>query len=276
MRKLIYNEIFILIIILINVGVIYFHSFQVFTPYYLFFDTIDIVFTLFFCAEIIIKIQNYQSKNKLRSYLKDNWNKIDFFSVTLALPSLGILFSQHFELFAGFTALRSLRVFKFLRIIEYIPSGKEISKQMFKAFKSIAFIIFIFIIYSTIISLISVNLFKEYAPSYFNNAFDAFFTIFKIFSGDGFSDVVGEIESHCSIEFLYFTKFYFVFIVFTGSILGLSLINSIFMNQMSQVDEHIEDSEKDVLKILKAEMNSLKDQNAALMNEIKKIQKKEN
>jgi voltage-gated sodium channel len=276
MKKIIYNDSLILYVILLNVGIIYLHSFQIFEPYYLIFDITDIVLTLFFGCEISIKILDQKSNKKLKSYLKDPWNKIDFFSVILALPSIGILFYHHLELFAGFTALRSLRIFKFLRIIEYIPSGKEISKQMFKAFKSISFIIFIFIIYSTIISLISFNLFKEYAPSYFNNAFDAFFTIFKIFSGDGFSDVVGEIERHCSIEFLYFTKFYFVFIVFTGSILGLSLINSIFMNQMSQVDEHIEDSEKDVLKILKAEMNALKDQNAALMNEIKKIHHKEN
>ncbi len=270
MKKLIYNDKLILTIILINVGIIYLHTFSSLRNFYEIFDLLDVAFTLFFAFEISFKIKATTGKNRIQVFLKDNWNKIDFFSIVLALPSLGILFTNDLEIFAGFTALRSLRVFKFLRIIEFIPQGKEISKQMFKAFRSIAFIVFAFAIYSTIISLISVSLFKSSSPTYFQNAFDAFFTIFKIFSGDGFSDVVGEIEQHRSGGFIYFTKLYFVFIVFTGSILGLSLINSIFMNQMSQVEEQIEDTEKDILKTLKKEINELKRQNEAIINEIKK------
>jgi voltage-gated sodium channel len=269
MKKLFYDDKFILSIILINVAVIYLHTFSSLVEFYWIFDGIDVIFTLFFLLEISTKILDTPSKKKLPTFLKNNWNKIDFFSLLLALPSVGILLTRDLEIFAGFTALRSLRVFKFLRIIEYIPQGKEISKQMFKAFRSIAFIVFAFAIYSTIISLISVSLFKSSSPTYFQNAFDAFFTIFKIFSGDGFSDVVGEIEQHRSGGFIYFTKFYFVFIVFTGSILGLSLINSIFMNQMSQVEEQIEDTEKDILKTLKKEIDELKKQNEAIINEIK-------
>ena len=276
LKEIIYNEKTILIFILINVSIIYLHTFNSLIPYYNLFDYIDVAFTIFFSIEIFVKVQDQKAKHNLRHFLKDNWNKIDFFSILLSIPSIGILLIHDLEICAGFTALRSLRVFKFLRIIEFIPHGKRITRQMFKAFRSISFIIFAFMIYSTIISLISVSLFKNAAPSYFQNAFDAFFTIFKIFSGDGFSDVVGEIEQHHSGGFIYFTKFYFVFIVFTGSILGLSLINSIFMDQMSQVEDQIEDSEKDVMKILKAEMNALKDQNAALMSELKKIQNKEN
>lgn len=272
MRKFIYNDHLLLVCILLNVIVIYLHTFNSLHPFFQVFDYLDIAFTILFLIEISIKILDQKAKNKLRFFLKDNWNKIDFFSIILALPSVGILFTPDLEIFAGFTALRSLRVFKFFRIIEYIPNGKRITRQMIKAFKSISFIIFAFMVYSTIISLMSVTLFKSSAPSYFQNAFDAFFTIFKIFSGDGFSDVVGEIEQHHTGGFIYFTKFYFVFIVFTGSILGLSLINSIFIDQMSQVEDQIEDSEKDVMKMLKA----LKDQNAALMSEIKKIQNKEN
>jgi voltage-gated sodium channel len=220
-------------------------------------------------VEIATKIHDTPAKRKFKAYLNDNWNKIDFFSIILALPSLGIVFMPDLEIFAGFTALRSLRVFKFLRIIEYIPQGKEISKQMFKAFRSISFIIFAFVIYSTIISLISVSLFKSSAPTYFQNAFDAFFTIFKIFSGDGFSDVVGEIEQNSPGGFVYFTKIYFVIIVFTGGILGLSLINSIFMDQMLQADGKKEDLEKANVKKLFKEIDELKIQNERILDELR-------
>lgn len=265
MKSLVKNDKFILLVILINVGIIYLHTFTIFEKYYLIFDILDVIFTLFFTYEIVVKVKSTKSSNKLKSYLKDHWNKIDFFSVVLALPSVGVLFSHQLDFFIGFTALRSLRVFKFLRIIEYIPNGKQITSQMFKAFRSVSFIIFAFVIYSTIISLISVSLFKEYAPNYFQNAFDSFFTIFKVFSGDGFSDVVAEIELNASSEFLFFTKFYFVFIVFTGSILGLSLINSIFIDQMS-------DDEND--KAIKDDLQRLKEQNQQLMEKIDQLNEK--
>jgi voltage-gated sodium channel len=161
-------------------------------------------------------------------------------------------------------------VFKFLRIIEYIPEGKRISKQLFNALKAIFFIIFAFLIYSTIISLISLSLFKSSAPYYFSNAFDSFFTIFKIFSGDGFSDVVAEIELHSSIQFIYFTKFYFVFIVFTGSILGLSLINSIFIDQMNQIAEKNEKEELSEISKLRNEINDLKQLQEEILRKINK------
>jgi hypothetical protein len=165
MLKLLFSEKNLFAITLLNVVIIYFHSFNYFTDYYFYFDLIDASFTLFFVLEIIYKISNNFDKglkNKFRYYWNhDHWNKLDFISVVLALPSLGVLFMNDLELFAGFTILRSLRIFKFIRVIEFIPEGKRIGPQLVKALKAVMFIIFAFIIYSTIISLISVSLLKS-------------------------------------------------------------------------------------------------------------------
>ena len=239
-RKPIINDQILLILILLNVFIIYLHSFDSFKFYYDILDVIDVCLTIIFTLEITTN--NFQSsgrnfKEKFLKFHSDKWNKIDFYSVLLAIPSIGVLFVDDLEIFAGFTMLRTLRIFKILRVIEFIPEGKKISSKLLKALKGVFFIIVAFIIYSIIVSLISVTLFKSSGPSFFSNAFDSFFTIFKIFSGDGFSDVVAEIISNSSLEFGYFTKLYFVMIVFTGSILGLSLINSVFINQMSNFDK---------------------------------------
>ena len=94
----------------------------------------------------------------------------------------------------------------------------------------------------------------------------SFFTIFKIFSGDGFSDVVDLITANNSnIYFIYFTKFYFVFIVFTGSILGLSLINSIFIDQMTHANDEHNVDEKRGFAQLKSELEDLKKQNQEII-----------
>ena len=239
-RKPIINDRFLLILILTNTLVIFLHSFDGLKPYYYLLDILDVIFTMIFIWEISINIFQSSGVNvaeKFKNFHIDKWNKIDFYSVLLAIPSIGVLFVEDLEIFAGFTALRSLRIFKILRVIEFIPEGKKISSKLLKALKGVFFIIVAFIIYSIIVSLISVTLFKSSGPSFFSNAFDSFFTIFKIFSGDGFSDVVAEIISNSSLEFGYFTKLYFVMIVFTGSILGLSLINSVFIDQMSNFDK---------------------------------------
>jgi voltage-gated sodium channel len=227
---------------------------------------------MIFIWEISINI--FQSSGvtvaeKFKNFHNDKWNKIDFYSVLLAIPSIGVLFVEDLEIFAGFTVLRTLRIFKILRVIEFIPEGKKISSKLLKALKGVFFIMVAFIIYSTIISLISVTLFKSSAPSFFSNAFDSFFTIFKIFSGDGFSDVVAEIVSNSSLEFGYFTKLYFVVIVFTGSILGLSLINSVFIDQMSNSDEK---SEKE-LKSLEKKIDMLLKNQELLINELNEMKK---
>jgi voltage-gated sodium channel len=280
MLKLVFNEKNLFAITLLNVVIIYFHSFNYFSDYYFYFDLIDACFTLFFLFEIIFKISNNIDKGlsaKFKYYWKhDHWNKLDFISVLLALPSLGVLFMNDLELFAGFTVLRSLRIFKFIRVIEFIPEGKRIGPQLFKALKAVMFIIFAFIIYSTIISLISVSLYKSCAPKFFSNAFMSFFTTFKIFSGDGFSDVVDNITSNSrNIYFIYFTKFYFVFIVFTGSILGLSLINSIFIDQMTHANDAHDADEKKQFSALKAEIEDLKRQNQEIIDLLNAKNKKD-
>lgn len=269
MKKLFYNDRLIYLLIILNVIVIYLHSFELLNAYYFLFDLIDVVFTLFFCIEITVKIVTSNGKSKFKSYLQSPWNRIDFFSIILAVPSIGVLFISDLEIFAGFAALRSLRIFKLLRVIEYIPEGKRISKQLFKALKSISFIIFAFFIYTTIVSLISVTLFRHAAPLYFQNAFESFFTIFKVFSGDGFSDIVSVIQENSSVLFTSFSKFYFVGVVFSGSILGLSLINSVFIDQMNQVSNKSDKEETNQLNELKKELEDIKRQQEEILDALK-------
>ena len=272
-RKPIINDRILLILILLNVFIIYLHSFDSFKFYYAILDILDVCFTIIFTLEITINILQSQGNNFKEKFLKfhnDKWNKIDFYSVLLAFPSIGVLFVDDLEIFAGFTMLRTLRIFKILRVIEFIPEGKKISSKLLKALKGVFFIMVAFIIYSTIISLISVTLFKSSAPTFFSNAFDSFYTIFKIFSGDGFSDVVAEIVSNSSLEFGYFTKLYFVMIVFTGSILGLSLINSVFIDQMSTFDK----KEEEEINSLENKLDEILKNQELLFKEINEIKKR--
>jgi voltage-gated sodium channel len=274
-----FNEQLVLLIIFLNVGVIYLHTFDQFASWYLYLDLFDVACTLYFCLEIGFKIRSTKGLTlvqRFRNFHSDRWNRIDFYAVLIALPSIGVLFFNDLEIFAGFTLLRALRIFKIIRIVEYIPESKRIIARVVRAMRSVVFIIISFVIYSTIVSLVSVLLFKSSAPQHFNNAFDSFFTIFKVFSGDGFSDVVQDIQQHSSVPFVYFTKLYFVAIVFTGSFLGLSLINSIFVDQMASInqEEHAEEEEKmqKEIRYLKRKIKEMEAMQAEILALLKKKQ----
>ena len=127
MKSILQNEKLIFFLILFNLVVIYLHSFELFEPYYFYFDLIDICLTVFFSIEIAHSIFiNYKS---FSAYFKNNWNKLDFISVLISLPSILILFDSEVGILSGFIALRSLRIFKTLRIIEFIPGGKKLLKK---------------------------------------------------------------------------------------------------------------------------------------------------
>ena len=126
------------------------------------------------------------------------------------------------------------------------------------------------------ISVISVSLFKNIAPLYFNNAFESFYTIFKIFSGDGFSDVVGEIQAHSSEAATAFAKLYFVLIVFLGTILGLSLVNSIFINEMSTIVDEVDENNDKTVDYLKAQIEMLNTKQDVIMEKLNQLMEEQN
>ena len=268
MIKILHNERLIFNLIVLNIIIIYLHSFDSFESYFYYFDIIDVGLTTFFAVEICCSI--FIRYSSFSSYFKNNWNKLDFISIVLSLPSILILFDPDFKILSGFIALRSLRIFKTIRIIEYIPNGKKTSIKLLKAFKGITFILLIFLIYNTVISLISVSLFKNIAPNYFQNAFDSFFTIFKIFSGDGFSDVVNQIQINSNPMITGFSKLYFVIIVFSGCILGLSLINSIFINEMIAIEDDLKENDKS-MTTLKSKMDIIENQQKIILEKLDQL-----
>lgn len=269
MKKIFNNEKLIFLLIVINIIIIYLHSFNFFEAYYKIFDVLDIILTILFSFEITHSI--FIVHSSFSSYFKNNWNKLDFISVALSIPSIFILFDSDFEILTGFIALRSLRIFKTLRIIEFIPGGKKISKKLFSAFKGVTFILFTFVVFTTVISLISVSLFKKVAPDYFQNAFDSFYTIFKIFSGDGFSDVVTQIQNNSSVSATVFAKLYFVLIVFSGSILGLSLINSVFINEMNTIVDEVDENNDKSIENLKTQIKALNSKQDKIMEQLNRL-----
>ncbi|KAG0175172.1 calcium channel protein [Apophysomyces sp. BC1021] len=92
------------------------------------FDTIDIVLSLVFVVEVIIRIIAYGFIFPKGAYLRSPWNQLDFCVVLLNFIMIFVWPSQ---VPRGLTTIRSLRI---LRLIRYFTGIREIFADLFHAF----------------------------------------------------------------------------------------------------------------------------------------------
>jgi len=190
---------------------------------------IDSFFTLLFLAEVIVKINVYGWKN----YWQDGWNKFDFIITLVAIPSLMNLFVE-----TGFAtnillSLRTLRVFKSFRLLKFIPNINGLLKGIGIAVKTSFIVCIAFAILLLIISILASTIYGKIAPELFGDPGLSLFTVFRLFTGDGWSEIPTEIASNSSEFIGRTTRIVFAFLFFVGGILGLSLVNSIFVDALA-------------------------------------------
>lgn len=190
---------------------------------------IDNVITVIFVIEMIVKIKEF----KIRGYFSSNWNKLDCLLVLLSIPALiSWIFDLSLSSLSFFLIFRVLRVFKSFRFLKFVPGITDLIKGVQRALKTSVVIILGFCIYIFIIGIFSTYLFQNVAPEHFSNPLTSFYSIFKIFTVEGWYEIPEQITANADGTVSFFSKLYFVFILVTGGIFGLSLVNSIFVEAM--------------------------------------------
>lgn len=232
------NEYFILILILLNALVIFIQQFGVDS---LMLEILDITFTIAFVVEAILKIRTYH----IRAYFSDGWNRFDFILIVLSLPSLLALFiNTNIYDFSVFLALRSFRAFKAFRLIRFFPNIDHLMKSIKRALRSSYVIGLGFFILVFIVSLVSCALYKDVAPEYFHNPLQSIYAIFQLFSVEGWYEIPNLIAERSSPTAAAFAKLYFSLLLLIGGIIGLSLVNSIFVDAM--VEDNNDELEEEI------------------------------
>ena len=100
-----------------------------------------------------------------------------------------------------------------------------------------------------IVSLVTCSLYKTIAPEYFGNPLSSFYSIFRLFSIEGWYEIPDLIASRSGETIGFLTKFYFIILLLCGGIIGLSLVNSIFVDAM--VSDNNDDLQKEVNQLAK-------------------------
>lgn len=250
MKKLFTNDRFIFALIVVNVILLFLQESGVENNVL---NTLDALCTILFLIEMIVK----QQILGVARYWKQNWNKLDGTLVILSLPSLICYFIPTALLDVSFLlALRVLRVFRFFRLVHVFPNFKQITSACWRAVKSCFGIFLGFFIIVFIFALISSALFRNIAPDYFGNPLLSIYSIFQICTVEGWYEIPNAVAIGTSPFVGVLIKLFFILILIAGGIIGLSLVNSIFVDEMVSDNN---DELKKMVENLKHQLDEITD-----------------
>ncbi|MFQ3576496.1 MAG: ion transporter [Cytophagales bacterium] len=228
-KRIFLEDKIVLSVILLSAIVIFLHAFDQHPSFAKILEILDYVITLFFIIEVVVNIFEYGWKD----YIKSGWNKFDFFVVVASSPSLLFAFDDLNELgVEAILILRLFRIFKFFRFLRFVPGIEHLLNGIQRAIKSSVLVILAFFVFIVVLSIIGCVLFKHIEPENFGNPLISMYSMFKVFTVEGWYEVPDNIAEHVSPPTAFFVRFFFSFILIAGGIFGLSLVNSIFVDSM--------------------------------------------
>jgi voltage-gated sodium channel len=204
---------------------------------------IDKIILAIFVLEITLKLYAYGF-----SFFKGGWNVFDFSIVVIALlPASGVL-----------AVLRSLRIFRSLRLIKNVPKLRFIVESLFHSLPSLVWIFVLLALVFYVFSVIGTKLFGADYPQWFGTLAASMFTLFQIMTLEGWAEISREI-----MEEYPFANIYFILFILLASYTTLNIFIAIVVNTMAEVQQKV--SVEEVNKI----GTIIQDENEDLKNDIK-------
>jgi len=205
---------------------------------------------LIFLIEAIVKVIHYKPKG----YFSVGWNVFDFIIVIISLPSL----IGYFMPLPDTSIVMVLRLFRLIRLVKFmkfIPRMTMIMAGLGRALKASVFVMFALIFLNFLLALFTCHFYGEMAPQYFGNPLTSSYTIFQMFTVEGWNEIPIEVLKNSDNSwFSGITRFYFVLVVLFGGIFGLSLANAVFVDEMTMdnnqdLEAKIDVLQKDILEL---------------------------
>jgi voltage-gated sodium channel len=225
MKSILLKENNIILLIILNSIIIFLNGYS-FSPNinYLLSITDDAI-SFLFLLEAFFKIK----ENKW-NYFKSNWNILDFTLILISIPSIISIIYPITGDFSFLLIFRILRVFKLFRFFRFIPNIDDLLIGFKNALKSSILIIASFLIYILIIGLLSNYMFSY--SQYFSTPTNSLYSILKIFTLEDWYVFQEELSIGLPNWKSFMINLYFIFILISGGVFGVSLINSIFVESM--------------------------------------------
>ena len=229
-RDLVVSDFTVIFFIVSNVVAVFLSPiFPKDTFWYSIIERIDLFCVIYFITEAVLKIY----RDSWKDYIKRGWNRFDFFIVIFSLPVLlqPFLDIHNFEFFM---VLRLGRLFRLFRVMQFIPNINHLTVGIVRALKASIAVLLAIIINNVIFALGGTIFFGDIVPEYFENPFISVYSIFKVFTVEGWYEIPDLIAEKTDSVFLAaWARLYFISAVLIGGLLGLSLANAVFIDEMT-------------------------------------------
>lgn len=193
----------------LNVGL---KTYNLSADYLYFFAIVDILITLFFVLEIIIRF--FSTENK-RDFFKSGWNIFDMIIVIGSLiPTTG----------SSILLGRLLRVFRVLRLVSMVPELRLLVNALIKAIPRMGYILLLMFVIFYIYGAVGSILFGTINSILWGDVSIAMLTLFRIATFEDWTDVMYETMDVYPMSWLYYLSFiFFTAFIFLNMMVGTVL-----------------------------------------------------
>ena len=219
----------------------------------------DAACTIIFITEMAVKHREYG----VRGYWSNGWNRMDGILVILSIPSLINVFAPTMaSRLSVLLVLRVLRVLRFFRVMHFFPNFAKVVKGFKVAMRQSYGVLLSFFVVIVVFGLLNCSLFQDADPEHFSTPLRSIYSVFQICTVEGWYDIPNAVADYygSSVILPHIIRIYFIVLLIMGGIIGMSFINSIF------VDAMVADNNDDIEKQLESLQNSV--------NEIKELVRK--
>lgn len=195
---------------------------------------VDYACVWFFLVEVLIKSR----RGGWPAYWASGWNRFDFTVVIVSMPAvLGPFLDV--EQFAFVLILRLGRLFRLFRVLRFIPNLDRMVTGARRALRASIGVFLALALVNLILAVMATLLFRNIDPKHFGNPVTAGYSIFQVFTVEGWNEIAEGLVTSAegsgktaSLAVVVTVRMFFVVAVVVGGILGLSLANAVFVDQM--------------------------------------------
>jgi voltage-gated sodium channel len=221
------NEKFITMTVLLNAIVLFCDSFpSLHNSYGIMFNDLGWILSALFVLEISFKLYT----QKPSAYFSSIGNRFDF--IVACLITYFLIFSFSSEVTAAdVVLLRLVRMVKLIQTLKFVPHQKRIYEGLLRAIKATGAVFLLLFTLLFIYSMVGTFFFSQVVPQHFGDPLKSMYSVFSIFMMEGWNTIPdAAIEN--GIEHASWIRAYFIFVLITGGVIGMSLANAIFIDEM--------------------------------------------
>ncbi len=253
LKRFFLSERAMLTAIVVNAVIIFALYFPQFKQSHPWLEVFDQLFILLFLIEAIVKLYVY----KPRAYFQAFWNRFDFVIVLGSLPALLV----HYIDIPNTSLLIILRLFRLVRIVRFIrfvPHLNQVLGGLARALRASVFVLAALVFLNLMIAIFTCHFFAELDPDHFGDPLSAAYSIFTLFTLEGWYEIPARITKSVEHPVLIgLIRLYFIAVVLIGGIFGMSLANAVFVDEMTMDNNQAVESKIDDLKAEVAELKHL-------------------